>query len=73
MSTLTFRTRSPCARATTGHAAAPSPAMNSRLYWPPLVPMGQWPEITCTENANGYDGRNPAKKAPMPIADKPDF
>jgi hypothetical protein len=45
----------------------------SMIYWPPLVPMGQWPEITCAENANGYDGRNPAKKAPMPIADKPDF
>src|SRR3984893_16567938 len=45
----------------------------SMIYWPPLVPMGQWPEITCAENANGYDGRNPAKKAPMPIADKPDL
>ena len=45
----------------------------SMIYWPPLVPMGQWPEITCVEGANGYDGRNPAKKAPMPMADKPDF
>jgi hypothetical protein len=45
----------------------------SMIYWPPLVPMGQWPEITCVENANGYDGRNLAKKAPMPTADKPDF
>jgi hypothetical protein len=43
------------------------------IYWPPLVPMGQWPEITCVENANGYDGRNLAKKAPTPRADKPDF
>ena len=49
------------------------PWLASMIYWPPLVPMGQWPEITCAENANGYDGRNPAKKAPMPIADKPDF
>jgi hypothetical protein len=45
----------------------------SMIYWPPLVPLGQWPEITCAENANGYDGRDPAKKAPMPVADKPDF
>jgi hypothetical protein len=47
----------------------------SMIYWPPLVPMGQWPEITCVENANGYDGRKLEKKAPMPIAiaDKPDF
>jgi hypothetical protein len=45
----------------------------SMIYWPPLVPLGQWPEITCAENANGYDWRNRAKKAPMPIADKPDF
>jgi hypothetical protein len=30
-------------------------------------------EIIYAENANGYDGRNPAKKAPMPTADKPDF
>jgi uncharacterized protein (DUF2235 family) len=45
----------------------------SMIYWPPVVPLGQWPEITCAENANGYDGRNPAKKAPMPVADKPDF
>jgi hypothetical protein len=45
----------------------------SMIYWPPLVPMGQWPEITCVENANSYDGRNLAKKAPMPVADKLDF
>jgi hypothetical protein len=42
----------------------------SMIYWPPL---GQWPEITCVENANGYEARSPAKKAPMPTADKPDF
>jgi hypothetical protein len=45
----------------------------SMLYWPPLVPMGQWPEIICAENPNAYDGRNLAKKAPMPVADKPDL
>jgi hypothetical protein len=45
----------------------------SMIYWPPLVPMGQWPEITCVENANGYDGRNPKKKGPMPIANRLDF
>jgi hypothetical protein len=45
----------------------------SMVYWPPLVPLGQWPEIACAENPNGYDGRNLAKNAPMPIADKPDF
>jgi hypothetical protein len=45
----------------------------SMIYWPPLVPMGQWPEITCAENPNAYDGRNLAKKAPMPTADKSDF
>jgi hypothetical protein len=45
----------------------------SMIYWPPLVPMGQWPEITCVENAKSYDGPNLAKKAPMPTADKPDF
>jgi hypothetical protein len=45
----------------------------SMIYWPPLFPMGQWPEITCVENANGYDGRNLTKKAPMPTAAKLDF
>jgi hypothetical protein len=45
----------------------------SMIYWPPLMPMGQWPEITCVEGAKDYDGRNFAKKAPMPVADKPDF
>jgi hypothetical protein len=45
----------------------------SMIYWPPLVPMGQWPEITCAENPNAYDGRNLEKKAPMPTADKLDF
>jgi hypothetical protein len=50
-----------------------SPWSASMIYWPPSVPMGQWPEITCAENANGYDWRNPAKKAPMPVVAKPDF
>jgi hypothetical protein len=45
----------------------------SMIYWPPLVPMGQWPEITCAENPKAYDGRNLEKKAPMPVADMPDF
>jgi hypothetical protein len=47
-----------------------SPWSANMIYWPPL---GQWPEILCVENANGYDGGNLEKKAPMPIADKPDF
>jgi hypothetical protein len=50
-----------------------SPWSASMIYWPPLMPMGQWLEYVCAENANGYDGRNLAKKAPMPTADKPDF
>jgi hypothetical protein len=50
-----------------------SPWSASMIYWPPLMPMGQWPEITCVEGAKDYDGRNFAKKAPMPVADKPDF
>jgi hypothetical protein len=49
------------------------PYSASMIYWPPVVPMGQWPEMVCAENANGYDGRNLEKKAPMPTADKPDF
>jgi hypothetical protein len=35
--------------------------------------LGKWPEITCVEGAKDYDGRNFAKKALMPAADKPDF
>ena len=50
-----------------------SPWTASMIYWPPLVPMGLWPEMVCAENANGYDGRNLERKAPMPTADKPDF
>jgi hypothetical protein len=50
-----------------------SPWSASMIYWPPLVVMGQWPEITCAENPNAYDGRNLGRKAPIPTADKPDF
>jgi hypothetical protein len=50
-----------------------SPWSASMIYWPPVVPMGQWPEMVCAENASGYDGRNLTKRAPMPTADKPDF
>jgi hypothetical protein len=35
--------------------------------------MGQWPEITCGENPNAYDGRDLEKKDPMPVANEPDF
>jgi hypothetical protein len=45
----------------------------SMIYWPALVPMGQWPEITCGENPNAYDGRDLEKKDPMPVANEPDF
>jgi hypothetical protein len=41
------------------------------IYWPPLMPMAKWPEITCVEGAKDY--ANLEKKAPMPVADKPDF
>jgi hypothetical protein len=50
-----------------------SPWSASMIYWPPLMPMGKWPEITCVEGAKDYNGRNFAKKALMPTADKPDF
>jgi hypothetical protein len=50
-----------------------SPWSASMIFWPPLMPMAKWHEITCAENANGYDWSNPTKKAPMPTADKPDF
>jgi len=39
-------------------------------YRRPSVPLGQWPELVCAENANGY---NHGKKAAVPTADKPDF
>jgi len=42
-------------------------------YRRPSVPLGQWPELVCAENANGYDGYDHGKKAAVPTADKPDF
>jgi hypothetical protein len=50
-----------------------SPWSASMIYWPPLMRMGKWPEITCVEGAKDYNGRNFAKKALIPTADKPDF
>jgi hypothetical protein len=50
-----------------------SPWSAIMIYWPPLMPMGKWPEITCVEGAKDYNGRNFAKKALMPTADRPDF
>jgi hypothetical protein len=50
-----------------------SPWSASMIYWPPLVPMGTWPEITCVEGAKDYNGRNFAKKALMPVADNSTF
>jgi hypothetical protein len=26
----------------------------SMIYWPPLMPVGRWPEITCVEGAKDY-------------------
>jgi hypothetical protein len=39
------------------------------VYLRPLSPLGQWPEVVCSENA-GFDG---GYKAAVPTADKPDF
>jgi hypothetical protein len=39
-------------------------------YRRPSVPLGQWPEVVCSENAVGYDR---GEKAAVPTADKPDF
>jgi hypothetical protein len=39
-------------------------------YRRPSVPLGQWPELVCAENANGYDR---GTSAVVPTADKPDF
>jgi hypothetical protein len=50
-----------------------SPWSASMIYWPPLMPMGQWHEMVCAENAKDYDGRNFARKAVMPTADRADF
>jgi hypothetical protein len=35
-----------------------------------LSPLGQWPEMVCADNPNGYFNGN---KAASPMADKPDF
>jgi hypothetical protein len=37
-------------------------------YRRPLTPFGQWPEMTCAQNAQGY-----GKKAVVPSASKADF
>jgi hypothetical protein len=42
-------------------------------YRRPSVSLGQWPELVCAENSNGYDGHDQGKKAAVPTADKPDF
>jgi hypothetical protein len=47
-----------------------TPWSATMTYRRPLSPLGQWPEIVCAENANGYDRGG---KAAMPTADKPDF
>jgi hypothetical protein len=39
-------------------------------YRRPLSPLGEWPEMVCVENPNGYF---PGKHAAVPTADKPDF
>jgi hypothetical protein len=39
-------------------------------YRRPLSPLGQWPEMVCADNQNGYFYGN---KAATPMADKPDF
>jgi hypothetical protein len=50
-----------------------TPWSASVTYRRPSVPLGQWPELVCAENANGYDGYDHGKKAAVPTADKPDF
>jgi hypothetical protein len=42
----------------------------TETYRRPLVPLEQWPERVCAENANGYNVRG---KAAVPTADKPHF
>ena len=39
-------------------------------YRRPSLPLGQWPELVCAENARAYDHGG---KAAIPTADKPDF
>jgi hypothetical protein len=50
-----------------------TPWSATMTYRRPLSPLGQWPEVVCSENANGYEGYDPGKKAAVPTADKPDF
>jgi hypothetical protein len=47
-----------------------TPWSSAVTYRRPSVPLGQWPEIVCAENADGYDH---GKKAAVPTAEKPDF
>ena len=47
-----------------------TPWSATMTYRRPLSPLGQWPEIVCSENAAGYDRGD---KAAAPTADKPDF
>jgi len=46
-----------------------TPWSATMIYLRPLSPLGQWPEVVCSENA-GFDG---GYKATVPTADKPDF
>jgi hypothetical protein len=46
-----------------------TPWSATMTYRRPLSPLGQWPEVVCSENA-GFDG---GYKATVPTADKPDF
>jgi hypothetical protein len=50
-----------------------TPWSATMTYRRPLSPLGQWPEVVCSENANGYEGYDPGKKAAVPTANKPDF
>jgi len=47
-----------------------TPWSATMTYRRPLSPLGQWPEVVCSENAAGYDRGG---KAAVPTADKPDF
>ena len=47
-----------------------TPWSATMTYQRPLSPLGQWPEVVCSENASGYDRGD---KAAVPTADKPDF
>jgi len=47
-----------------------TPWSATMTYRRPLSPLGQWPEVVCSENAAGYDRGD---KAAVPTADKPEF